>query len=136
MSRNEPRLPSTTRGCPDCGATTELRTLDGQLLAIVAATECCRPAVTRQVLWREREIEDVRRQIRNLEAAADHLRAEMNAAQTPTAKGAAAMRLERADAHLRAAVEEIYAPRLKDLAAEITRLRAKLSQMRPTATYR
>lgn len=120
-------LGDPNRGCRDCGTIMKYTTATGHT-AYYPGVECCAPALRRQIQWRSGDIDTLQRQLQTREKTVQQIQDEIDHAHSRTAAAAAAAKKERAERNLDQAMREIYTPQLRELSAEIARLRRKLEK--------
>lgn len=121
-------LGDPNRGCPDCGAVAERIISTGQV-AYSPGTECCLPAVERQIAWRNEEVAALQKRRAEREAALEQIRAGLDELPTRHAREAAEAKLERAERNLSNSDRAVFAAQIQSYSAEIKRLRAKAAAL-------
>lgn len=112
--------------CPYCGSSRTVTATNG-VRVTVPTTECCPDALRRQIAARGAELNATRREMEQAEATVERIREEIDAATTNAARAQAEARLTRARGALARRISDTYTPRLRELGAELNRLKARLA---------
>jgi hypothetical protein len=111
-----------TPGCPYCGTVIDYTTSTGHGVSY-PGVECCAPAIRRQIAWRTREIEVLKKRIEDRRREVEEL--QRSAVDGDRGKLAAAARAQRAFDSL-LGPEGAWSTELRELSREIVRLKRKL----------
>lgn len=122
-----------TPGCRDCGTIMTYTTPTGQYIER-PGTECCAPAVRRQIAWRSAEIDRVQAVVAERRKDLERLELQIEEAEYPTQRKALEARAAATRRRFDAAMHAVHEPQLRELSSEIARLKRLLHTMEGTTT--
>lgn len=124
-------LGNPNRGCPHCGTVMRHHTPTGQT-AYWPGTECCPPAIRRQIGWRTEQLDGLRKTITDRENAIREMQDEIETAPR-SAQAQLLAKRDRAQRNLNAVMQDHYTPEIRTISREIARLRHRLTDLEAAA---